>query len=60
MVNGPGCVYVERRGRIEATDVVFADEEELRNAIERILAPRGRRAVTLEYKVKSQRGVAGV
>jgi uncharacterized protein (TIGR02231 family) len=24
------------------------------------LAPRGRRAVTLEYKVKSQRGVAGV
>ncbi len=39
MVNGPGTVYVERGGRIEATDVAFADEEELRNAIERILAP---------------------
>jgi len=43
MVNGPGRVYVERRGRIEATTVAFADEEELRNAIERILAPLGRR-----------------
>ncbi|HEX2393358.1 MAG TPA: CpaF family protein [Solirubrobacterales bacterium] len=43
MVNGPGCVYVERRGRIEEADVAFADEEELRNTIERILAPLGRR-----------------
>jgi pilus assembly protein CpaF len=43
MVNGPGSVYVERRGRIEAVDVRFADEEELRNAIERILAPHGSR-----------------
>ncbi|MGN6254152.1 MAG: CpaF family protein [Solirubrobacterales bacterium] len=43
MVNGPGCVYVERRGLLEPTDVAFADEEELRNAIERILAPLGRR-----------------
>ena len=43
MVNGPASVYVERRGRVEATAVRFADEEELRNAIERILAPLGRR-----------------
>jgi pilus assembly protein CpaF len=43
MVNGPGVVYVERGGRVEATDVAFADEDELRNAIERILAPLGRR-----------------
>src|SRR5512146_1847191 len=35
MVNGPGQVYVERGGRIELTDARFADEEELRNAIER-------------------------
>ncbi|HET7573473.1 MAG TPA: ATPase, T2SS/T4P/T4SS family, partial [Solirubrobacterales bacterium] len=42
MVNGPESVYVERAGRIEATAVRFADEEELRNAIERILAPLGR------------------
>jgi pilus assembly protein CpaF len=43
MVNGCEPVYVERRGRIEATAVRFADEEELRNSIERVLAPLGRR-----------------
>jgi pilus assembly protein CpaF len=43
MVNGPDAVYVEREGRIEPTGVSFADEEALRNAIERILAPLGRR-----------------
>src|SRR4051812_36176041 len=35
MVNGADRVYVERRGRIEPTDVHFADEAELRNSIER-------------------------
>ena len=43
MVNGPGTVWVERGGRIEATDVGFASAAELRHAIERILAPLGRR-----------------
>ncbi|HZV73718.1 MAG TPA: ATPase, T2SS/T4P/T4SS family [Conexibacter sp.] len=43
MVNGPGRVYVERRGMIEPTDVAFGSERELRHAIERILAPLGRR-----------------
>jgi pilus assembly protein CpaF len=43
MVNGPERVYVERRGRIEPTEVRFAGEVELRNAIERVLAPLGRR-----------------
>lgn len=43
MVNGAGTVWVERHGRIEATEVSFADEDELRHAIERILAPLGRR-----------------
>jgi len=43
MVNGPGRVWVERRGRIEPTEVAFASEAELRHAIERILAPLGRR-----------------
>jgi pilus assembly protein CpaF len=43
MVNGPDAVYVERGGRVEPTDVVFEDEESLRDAIERILAPLGRR-----------------
>ncbi len=43
MVSGPGRVWVERRGRIEVTEVAFASETELRDVIERILAPLGRR-----------------
>ena len=43
MVNGPGEVYVERSGRIEPTGVSFGGEAELMHAIERILAPLGRR-----------------
>jgi pilus assembly protein CpaF len=54
MVNGPGTVYIERGGRIEPTDVAFADEEELRNAIERILAPLGRRVDELSPMVDAR------
>jgi pilus assembly protein CpaF len=43
MVNGAGAVWIERSGRLEATTVAFADQAELRHAIERILAPLGRR-----------------
>jgi pilus assembly protein CpaF len=43
MVVGPGRVWVERRGRVEPAEAVFASEDELRHAIERILAPLGRR-----------------
>lgn len=43
MVNGAGSVFVERRGRIEDGAVQFAGEADLRHAIERILAPLGRR-----------------
>jgi len=54
MVNGPAAVYVERGGRVEPTGVVFADEEELRNAIERILAPLGRRVDELSPMVDAR------
>jgi pilus assembly protein CpaF len=54
MVNGPGQVYVERGGRIEPTGVVFEGEEELRNAIERILAPLGRRVDELSPMVDAR------
>jgi pilus assembly protein CpaF len=54
MVNGPGRVYVERMGRIEAAEATFADEEELRNAIERILAPLGRRLDELSPMVDAR------
>jgi pilus assembly protein CpaF len=43
MVNGHERVYVERRGRIERSTVQFDSEQALRDAIERILAPVGRR-----------------
>jgi pilus assembly protein CpaF len=43
MVNGPGAVYVERRGRLEQAGVRFGSEAELMHAIERVLAPLGRR-----------------
>lgn len=43
MVSGTRPVWVERRGRLELTDVRFARDEDLRHAIERILAPAGRR-----------------
>jgi Flp pilus assembly CpaF family ATPase len=37
-------VWIERGGRLSQTDARFATEAELRHAIERILAPLGRRA----------------
>jgi len=43
MVNGHRSVFVERAGRIEPTEVEFASDGEVREAIERILAPTGRR-----------------
>ncbi len=43
LVNDPYTVYVERRGRLELTDVVFADQEHLWRLIQRIVARLGRR-----------------
>src|SRR4051812_12887985 len=43
MVSGTAPVWVERGGRLESTGVRFEREAELRDAIERILAPLGRR-----------------
>jgi pilus assembly protein CpaF len=44
MVNGPADVWVERRGRLErCPGVCFDGDADLRHAIERILAPLGRR-----------------
>jgi pilus assembly protein CpaF len=56
MVNGPGEVYVERRGRVERTEVAFGDEQELRDAIERILAPLGRRVDELSPMADARLG----
>jgi pilus assembly protein CpaF len=43
MVSGAGRVWVERDGRLEETAVRFASDADLHHAIERILAPLGRR-----------------
>jgi pilus assembly protein CpaF len=55
MVNGVGRrVWVERAGRLGESDVRFADEAELRHAIERVLAPLGRRADEAEPMVDAR------
>jgi pilus assembly protein CpaF len=43
MVNGPHGVFIERRGKIEKTDVSFKDNEHLMAVIERIVSKVGRR-----------------
>jgi pilus assembly protein CpaF len=54
MVNGHDRVYVERGGRIERTEVAFASEQALRDAIERILTPLGRRVDELSPMVDAR------
>ena len=54
MVNGPDRIYVERRGLLEPTEVAFAGEEELRDVIERVLAPLGRRVDELSPMVDAR------
>jgi pilus assembly protein CpaF len=43
LVNGPKSVFIERRGRLEETPIVFADEHHLMQIIQRIAAKVGRR-----------------
>jgi len=43
LVNSYRTIYVERRGKLEATDVAFKDNEHLMRVIERIVSSVGRR-----------------
>ena len=43
MVNGPQTVYVERNGKIERAPIRFRDDAHLRQVIDRIVTPLGRR-----------------
>jgi pilus assembly protein CpaF len=43
LVNGPYKVYVERRGKMEKTDVKFRDNDHLLQIIDRIVSKVGRR-----------------
>jgi pilus assembly protein CpaF len=54
MVTGAQPVWIERGGRLEVTDARFAGTSELRHAIERILAPLGRRVDEAEPLVDAR------
>ena len=43
LVNGPKQVYVERKGKLELTDIVFSDTEHLMKIIDKIVSRVGRR-----------------
>ena len=43
LVNGPSDVWIERRGRLEHSEVVFADDRAIVAAVERVIAPLGLR-----------------
>ncbi|MGD9615971.1 MAG: CpaF family protein [Alphaproteobacteria bacterium] len=43
MVNGPKQVYVERRGKLELTDIAFRDDQHLMNICNKIVTRVGRR-----------------
>ncbi len=43
MVNGPRMIYVERKGKLELSDVTFRDDDHIQTIIERIISPLGRR-----------------
>ncbi len=43
LVNGPNCVYVERRGKLEPTSIKFRDLDHLVEIVQRIAARVGRR-----------------
>ena len=43
MINGPAHIYVERRGIKMKSDLRFADQQQLRRALDRMIAPTGRR-----------------
>ena len=45
LVNGPHKIYVERRGRLEKTDVKFRDNDHLLQIIDRIVSKVGRRVM---------------
>ncbi len=43
MINGPKKIFVERKGKLQLTNVQFHDDAHLMTIIERIVAPLGRR-----------------
>ena len=48
MINGPRQIYAERQGKLELTDLVFTDQEQILYLIDRIISPLGRRLSEFE------------
>jgi pilus assembly protein CpaF len=43
MVNGPRQIFIERRGKLVKSDVIFNNDEHVLRVIDRIISPLGRR-----------------
>ena len=43
MVNGPRSIYIERKGKLQKSNVVFNNDEHVMRVIDRIISPLGRR-----------------
>jgi pilus assembly protein CpaF len=43
MVNGAGKIYIERKGKLTKTNIVFENDEQVLRIIDRIILPLGRR-----------------
>ena len=43
MVNGPHSVYIERKGKLTKTNIVFENDNQVLKVIDRIIMPLGRR-----------------
>ncbi len=54
LVNGPAEVYVERFGRLQVTNTLFADDQHLLQIIQRIVARVGRRIDELSPMVDAR------
>jgi len=54
LVNGPRTVYIERKGRLQPSDIVFADDAHLMQLIQRIATQIGRRADELSPMVDAR------
>lgn len=56
MVNGPNTVFVERKGKIQRTDVTFQSNEHVMRIIDRIISPLGRRCDESQPMVDARLG----
>ena len=54
LVNGHKTVYIERNGRLELTDIVFADDQHLLQIIQRVVGRVGRRIDELSPMVDAR------